>query len=192
MLLLLLLLLSFSFSDSLFFSSTQFHSPSTLQITSSYAMRDAAWNSYTCTMGWPVQAIWRPESDGTDVNACSKAAGSEAIATGDDFGMVRLFRYPCIRGGGRGKGPLPPSKNYRGHMSHVMNTRFLAHDTHLISVGGNDAAVFQWRHCNHDGSTVRTTVRSARENLESVDAMEDPSHGRVSNRGRVKDGHGFY
>ena len=158
-------------------------------------MRDAAWNTYTCTMGWSVQAIWKPESDGTDINACSRTAGSDVVCTGDDFGMVKMFRYPCIRGGGRGKGPLPPCKLYRGHMSHVMNVSFLAHDTHLISVGGNDAAVFQWRHCNHDGSTVRTTVRSAREQMDGnqsdTNSEYHSGHGRVTARGRVHAGHGF-
>ncbi len=173
------------------------------QITSAYSLRDAAWSSWTCTMGWPVQAIWKPESDGTDVNACCRTAAGAAVATGDDFGMVRLYRYPAVRGGGRGKGPLPPHKAYRGHMSHVMNTRFLSNDTHLLSVGGNDAAVFQWRHINNDGSTVRTTLRTAREASgggdyggtstpgSSMDGMQ-PARGRVSARGRVKVGHGFY
>jgi hypothetical protein len=32
-----------------------------------------------------------------------------------------------------------------GHMSHVMNVRFLFDDTSLLSVGGNDGSVFQVR-----------------------------------------------
>lgn len=150
-------------------------------------------------MGWPVQAIWSEESDGTDVNACSRTAAGAALCTGDDFGMVRLFRYPCVRGGGRGKGPLPPHKAYKGHMSHVMNTRFLSNDTHMLSVGGNDAAVFQWRHINPDGSTVRTILRTAREDNNQMgyddsqsEAQLSTSGARVGARGTVHTGHGFY
>ena len=150
-------------------------------------------------MGWPVQAIWSEESDGTDVNACTRSAAGDALATGDDFGMVRLYAYPCVRGGGRGKGPLPPHKAYRGHMSHVMNTRFLCNDTHMLSVGGNDAAIFQWRHINNDGSTVRTILRTARDqNAQDIyddrdsDSRFASAHGRVSARGAVHSGHGFY
>ena len=102
-------------------------------------------------------------------------------------------------GGGRGKGPLPPHKAYRGHMSHVMNTRFLSNDTHMLSVGGNDAAVFQWRHINPDGSTVRTILRTAREENNQTgydDAQSETqfstSGARVSARGTVHTGHGFY
>ena len=84
-------------------------------------------------------------------------------------------------------------------MSHVMNTRFICNDTHMLSVGGNDAAVFQWRHINGDGSTVRTILRSARDpnTQDSYDGRSNEgtfssAHGRVSARGAVHTGHGFY
>eukprot|EP00505_MAST-04D_sp_SCG-Rhode-Island_P002813 Stramenopile-MAST_4_protein_2813 len=161
------------------------------QITSSYSLRDVAWHSWTCVLGWPVQGIWLEESDGTDVNACSRSGQGDVIATADDYGMVRLYRYPAIRGVGKGKGPLPPHKAYRGHMSHVMNLRFLCNDTHLISVGGNDAAVFQWRHVNSDGSTVRTSIKQASNIAGDIkDGFLDGGT-RVSGRGRVH-GHGMF
>ena len=164
------------------------------QITSSYALRDVAWQTWTCALGWPVQGIWLEDSDGTDINAVSRSAQGDIIATADDYGMVRLFKYPSLRGVGKGKGPLPPHKAYRGHMSHVMNVRFLSNDTHLISVGGNDAAVFQWRHVNPDGSTVRTSVRQAiveRTDGSGQSVTEAMTGTRVSGRGRVR-GHGLF
>ena len=33
----------------------------------------------------------------------------------------------------------------RGHSSHVMNVRFSPDDDWVVSVGGKDRAVFQWR-----------------------------------------------
>ena len=111
-----------------------------------------------------------------------------SIVTADDFGMVRLFTYPSLKGDGRGKGNLPQHKAYRGHMSHVMNVRFLSHDTHVISVGGNDCCTFQWRHVNPDGSTVRTTLRTARP-VEENDFVD--GGGRVNPRGVIR-GHGHF
>ena len=37
-------------------------------------------------------------ADGTDINACARnnTGNRELIATADDFGKVKLFRYPCI------------------------------------------------------------------------------------------------
>ena len=46
------------------------------QITSSTKMRDVQWATWTCTLGWPVQAIWPPGMDGTDINAvCRSISG---------------------------------------------------------------------------------------------------------------------
>ena len=44
--------------------------------------------------------------------------------------------------------PLPPqapSHVYGGHGSHVTNVRFTYDDGHLVSLGGKDTGVFQWR-----------------------------------------------
>ena len=32
----------------------------------------------------------------------------DVIATADDYGMVRLYKFPALRGQGKGKGDLPP------------------------------------------------------------------------------------
>ncbi|KAG7402102.1 hypothetical protein PHYBOEH_007316 [Phytophthora boehmeriae] len=60
------------------------------------------------------------------------------LASGDDSGNVKFFRYPCI----------PKGSKFiacRGHSSHVANVRFSFDDKYLISVGGNDRSIFQWK-----------------------------------------------
>ena len=159
------------------------------QITSSYSLRDVAWQVWTSVLGWPVQGIWLEARDGTDVNSCCRSGQGDVIATADDYGMIRLYKFPALRGQGKGKGELPPHKAYRGHMSHVMNCRFLCNDTHLISVGGNDAAVFQWRHVNPDGSTVRTALKQASNRIISnnnVDDSNNMQNSRISGSGRLR------
>ena len=39
--------------------------------------------------------IWPEGSDGTDINAVARSFNNNLLATGDDFGMVNLFKYPC-------------------------------------------------------------------------------------------------
>lgn len=34
---------------------------------------------------------------------------------------------------------------YGGHGSHVTSVRFTYDDSHLVSLGGKDASIFQWR-----------------------------------------------
>jgi echinoderm microtubule-associated protein-like 6 len=59
------------------------------------ALKDETWHTWTCTFGWPVQGIFPPCADGTDINACDRAPDGTVLATADDFGMVKLFKYPC-------------------------------------------------------------------------------------------------
>ena len=102
-------------------------------------MRDVEWASQTTLFGWHMRGIWPEDADGTDVNACARSNQGERqlIATADDFGKVKLFRYPCIV-------PYADHKPYSGHSSHVTNVTFSCDDSWLVTTGGEDAAIFQW------------------------------------------------
>eukprot|EP01114_Cavostelium_apophysatum_P005619 TRINITY_DN1680_c0_g1_i2.p1 TRINITY_DN1680_c0_g1~~TRINITY_DN1680_c0_g1_i2.p1 ORF type:complete len:1023 (-),score=268.98 TRINITY_DN1680_c0_g1_i2:52-3120(-) len=113
------------------------------QITRSTAVRNCLWDTYTCILGWHVMGIWPKGADGSDINALCRARGSDIVATADDSGKVKLFRYPCHQGS--------PFREYSGHSSHVMNVGFTKNDTHLISCGGQDRAIFQWKFSGSSG-----------------------------------------
>ncbi|KAH0631627.1 hypothetical protein JD844_006057 [Phrynosoma platyrhinos] len=113
--------------------------------------------------------IWPEGADGTDINAVCRSHDGKLLASADDFGKVHLFSYPCCqpRTGSRGvlsqhKDPLrltfllflsphpvaplqAPSYTYNGHSSHVTNIAFLHDDSLLLSTGGTDTSVLQWR-----------------------------------------------
>lgn len=110
------------------------------QVKSSSSMRDTQWHTQTCIYGWHVRGLWPEGADGTDINACARnnTGNRELIATADDFGKVKLFRYPCIV-------PNADHKPYGGHSSHVTNIGFTADDAWVVSTGGEDRAVFQWK-----------------------------------------------
>lgn len=108
------------------------------QITQTESMRNTEWASHNCVLGYTVIGIWPDGADGTDVNSVDRSSGKHLIATGDDFGNVNLYRYPCVS-----KKAEP--RIFQGHSAHVMNVRFLHDDTRLISVGGRDASTLQWR-----------------------------------------------
>lgn len=99
--------------------------------------KDEPWATWTLTLGWPVQGIWPPCSSGDDINALQRSRTHKVIATVDDFSQVKLFKFPCVNKGA--------SFNvYKGHSSHVTNLAFL--NGYLISTGGNDKAIFQWKY----------------------------------------------
>ncbi|XP_005390481.1 PREDICTED: echinoderm microtubule-associated protein-like 1 isoform X6 [Chinchilla lanigera] len=108
------------------------------QVVSVEATRDIEWATYTCTLGFHVFGVWPEGSDGTDINAVCRAREKKLLSTGDDFGKVHLFSYPCSQF-------RAPSHIYGGHSSHVTNVDFLCEDSHLISTGGKDTSIMQWR-----------------------------------------------
>ena len=75
---------------------------------------------------------------GTDVNAVDRSRARAHLVTADDFGGVNVFNYPVVV-------DEAPSRREAGHSSHVMNVRFSPTDAWVVSVGGKDRAVFQWR-----------------------------------------------
>ncbi|XP_031836389.1 echinoderm microtubule-associated protein-like 2 isoform X3 [Nomia melanderi] len=107
------------------------------QIPQPSALRDVEWATHTCIISFETIGIWPEGADGTDVNNCSRSGDSKLLATGDDFGKVKLFSYPACQS-------KSLCHTYGGHSSHVTNVSFLQDDTRLISTGGNDTSVLQW------------------------------------------------
>jgi microtubule-associated protein-like 6 len=59
------------------------------------------------------------------------------LATGDDFGQVKLFKYPCVK-------EKADFNDYYGHSSHVTKVKFSADDKLVFSTGGGDKTVMVW------------------------------------------------
>ncbi|KAM6917984.1 echinoderm microtubule-associated protein-like 1 isoform 2-T2 [Lycodopsis pacificus] len=108
------------------------------QVVSVETTRDIEWATHTCTLGFQVFGLWPDGSDGTDINAACRSSDKSLLVTGDDFGKVHLFSYPCSQF-------RAPSHVYGGHSSHVTNVTFLYDDGYLVSTGGKDMSVMQWR-----------------------------------------------
>lgn len=64
-----------------------------------------------------MQGIYPPASMTDDVNAVDRSPDGQVLATGDDFGFVKLFKFPC---------PVPKAAftKFNGHSSHVTNVMF--------------------------------------------------------------------
>lgn len=67
------------------------------QIPQSSQLRDTDWVSTTCTLSSATIGIWPENADGTDVNTCDRSHDKKLVATGDDFGKVKLFSYPVTQ-----------------------------------------------------------------------------------------------
>jgi len=102
--------------------------------------RDTRWQKpWTAVLGWPVIGLWGdPSCDGSDINsACqSNEPLEELLAFGDDFGCVKLIRFPSPFAN-------PGVKVYTGHASHVSAVKFSRSNV-LMSLGGDDHSICQW------------------------------------------------
>lgn len=160
-------------------NGTQLLKPSSVLI-------DTEWHTWTCTLGWSVQGIWKMDMDGSDINAVDRSPSKKLISSADDFGKVKVFTYPSV---------LDNSSfsSYTGHSSHVTGLRWasfnrnpkdknaLPTDDLLLSLGGNDKCIFQWNN-NGDDSKVKIVTDVGNNNnhvAESFDSLldEGPSGG---------------
>jgi len=97
------------------------------------------WSDDPLIAGWDVQGLYQSDWDGTDLNDACLTKDKKLIFSSDDYGTVRMHNYPAIK----------PKKNraYTGHAEFVQGCELLQSDSHLITVGGADMAVFQWKIC---------------------------------------------
>ena len=110
--------------------------PSCTRLTTK--MDNVQWATWSCVLGKNVAGIWPPYSDKTDVNSVDKGRGDHPyLVTGDDFGFVKLFKYPTPEGA--------KFKKYPGHSAHVTNVTWSYDNSYVVSIGGGDQAVLQWR-----------------------------------------------
>lgn len=57
------------------------------------------WMTWTGVVGADVNGIWPKYSNVTNVNSADANYSSAVLVTGDDLGLVKLFRFPCLKKG---------------------------------------------------------------------------------------------
>lgn len=67
------------------------------QITSSQQTLDVKWATQNCSLSFQTIGVWPEYADGTDINAVCRNAEASLLASGDDFGKVKLFLYPATQ-----------------------------------------------------------------------------------------------
>uniref|UniRef100_A0A8C8VLX9 EMAP like 5 n=1 Tax=Pelusios castaneus TaxID=367368 RepID=A0A8C8VLX9_9SAUR len=108
------------------------------EVTNKEELKGTKWASWTCVYGLEVNGIWPKYSDINDINSVDGNFNGQVLVTADDYGIVKLFRYPCLRKGAK-------FKKYLGHSAHVTNVRWSHDHQWVVSIGGADHSVFQWK-----------------------------------------------
>lgn len=100
--------------------------------------KDVEWNRYTCTMGWYVQGIHPEYVDGVELSSCDKSHNGRYVATTDEAGRIKVFRYPCLTKGA-------DFVSGYGHTTKASKVRFSADDSRMITIGQLDRTILQWK-----------------------------------------------
>ena len=102
------------------------------------ATTSTTWTNHTVKFGWFVDGIYPSGTDGTHINIVEMSKNQEVIATGDDYGLVNLYRSPCRED--------HKARSYRGHSEHVTNVKIHGDGMEtMCSLGGQDQTLIQWR-----------------------------------------------
>jgi len=95
------------------------------------------WAGDPLLAGWDVEGLYQKGFDGTDLNDCTLTSDGKLIISGDDYGTVRLHNYPAI--------DPETHLSFTGHAEFVQGVELLRDDSQLITCGGEDMAIFQWK-----------------------------------------------
>lgn len=83
----------------LFMYSCVFFCTAGKEVTNREELKLVQWSSWTCVLGPEVNGIWPKYSDINDINSVDANFSSQILVTADDYGFVKLLRYPCIKKG---------------------------------------------------------------------------------------------
>jgi len=100
--------------------------------------KDMEWASYSAKIGWDVEGIYPSGEDGSHINGVDVTRDKKIIATADDFGLLNIYRYPCLS-------LKHKARSYCGHSEHVVRALFTPDANRIFTIGGYDKAVIQWR-----------------------------------------------
>ena len=117
--------------------------------------------------------------DKTDVNALDVNKGRCVLITGDDFGGVKLFKFPCPKG--------TKFQRYSGHSAHVTNVKFTPNSRHAISTGGGDQSILQWKVLGNIVTEPPEVPDEPEQPIES-DREKEPTTPKQGHKTPVKSG----
>lgn len=69
------------------------------RVTNKEEIKAISWSTWTGVLGTEVNGIWEKYTDANDVNATDASFPNNTLVSGDDFGLVKLFRFPSIKKG---------------------------------------------------------------------------------------------
>ena len=134
------------------------------------AVRDISWASDTSSLCWGSSAVkcgadlLRPANESSlRLPAVSRSHEGEVLAAADVRGGVSLWRWPA-------SSPNAMSKRFGGHAAAAAAVAFTHDDSMLLTCGGADLTLLQWRHVAEEASTLVVANSSSGSYADAYDS----------------------
>ena len=97
------------------------------------------WDTHTCAFSPETRAVISEGVEQKDITCVARGSRyKNTIVAGDRFSKIKLFNYPC---------PFNKIYNkYEGHSNAVTALLFSPNEQYMISVGGEEKAIFIWKY----------------------------------------------
>ena len=150
--------------------------------------RDELWDRFSTHFGWPVQGIFGHLKDYSHVNRVDRSQDGQTFAVGNDWGLVEIFRNPndmrCY------------SKGYKAHCEHVTNVKWTYDKQYLLSAGGYDQCIMQWKTgADYEplpklSSRISQSINSMAESQKSTEAQNEGDENVAETNRNLQDDEG--
>ena len=142
-------------------------------IKSHSCIRKTQWHTQNCSLSWASQGVWPRENDGTNILSIDLNTrgniGDRVLATADNYGRVKLYRFPCLS-------HHYPYKVYKGHCGTIFKVRWIGTGSHLVTLGQYDKTIFVYRHDVDDEAIMDTHLQEGcNTKHERADMFPKPS-----------------
>ena len=81
------------------------------------------------------------------INNVKQQYKCKLLASADNKGLIRVHNYPAIKESAH--------HYYSGHANQVSYIQWSCNDEYLVSVGGSDRSVFQWKLTNEPTNYIK-------------------------------------
>uniref|UniRef100_UPI00358E5FDC echinoderm microtubule-associated protein-like 5 isoform X4 n=1 Tax=Myxine glutinosa TaxID=7769 RepID=UPI00358E5FDC len=115
-----------------------YHMPYGKLVTDKEEIDASPWASWSCPRGAEVAGVLPRYGPPNHIMSLDASVTGGVLAVGDGLGFIKLYRFPTFQKGSR-------FRRYIGHSAPVTAVRWSHDCAWLLSIGGSDHALFQWR-----------------------------------------------
>ncbi|XP_072020355.1 uncharacterized protein [Amphiura filiformis] len=100
--------------------------------------KNKKWMSHNCLTGFHVAGAWGSLTESPMLSTADRCRDQALLVAGDSTGDIMIYRYPCVK-------PEASSNTVSAHSTATSCVRFIGDNQHVLSVGGADCTLMQWK-----------------------------------------------